>query len=78
MVTSKIYDYDCIGVFYLSKQPIAQDYGEIPFRVPLSGSQSLYVTNSWKRKLGVATVKTETLNLNTSGSEKYIQNNAEK
>ena len=44
----------------------------LPVRVLLdSGSQSSYITNNLKRKLGLIPTKTETLNLNTFGNEKF-------
>ena len=44
----------------------------LPVRVLLdSGSQSSYITNNLKRKLGLIHTKTETLNLNTFGNEKF-------
>ena len=36
-----------------------------------SGSQRSYITNHLKRKLGLIPIKTETLNLNTFGNEKF-------
>ena len=56
---------------------IARTYVEnstklLPVRVLLdSGSQRSYITNHLKRKLGLIPVKTETLNLNTFGNEKF-------
>ena len=44
----------------------------LPVRVLLdSGSQRSYITNHLKRKLGLIPIKTETLNLNTFGNEKF-------
>ena len=44
----------------------------LPVRVLLdSGSQSSYITNHLKRKLGLIPTKTDTLNLNTFGNEKF-------
>ena len=44
----------------------------LPVRVILdSGSQSSYITNHLKRKLGLIPTKTDTLNLNTFGNEKF-------
>ena len=44
----------------------------LPVRVLLdSGSQRSYITNHLKRKLGMIPIKTETLNLNTFGNDKF-------
>ena len=44
----------------------------LPVHVLLdSGSQRSYITNHLKRKLGLIPIKTETLNLNTFGNEKF-------
>ena len=44
----------------------------LPVRVLLdSGSQRSYITNHLKRKLGMIPIKTETLNLNTLGNDKF-------
>ena len=50
----------------------SNDSSEIPVRVLLdSGSQRSYITSSLKRRLGLPTIKTETLNLNTFGDDNY-------
>ena len=46
----------------------------IPVRVLLdSGSQRSYVTNSLRKRLGLPTIKTETLNLNTFGNDTFTK-----
>ena len=51
---------------------------EIPVRVLLdSGSQRSYITSSLKRRLGLPTIKTETLNLNTFGDDNYTKQRCE-
>ena len=46
----------------------------IPVRILLdSGSQRSYIANSLKKRLGLPTIKTETLNLNTFGNDSFIK-----
>ena len=50
------------------------DSNPVPVRILLdSGSQRSYVTNALKEKLGLVPTKTETLNLNTFGDERFTK-----